>query len=62
VVIQGKDERDRGVVQIKDLVAGKAAAAGIADHAAYKTERPGQFEVPVDGVVAGVRRVLEGGA
>ena len=46
VIIQGGDEQARGVVQIKDLVAGKLAAAGMADHDAYREERPGQVEVP----------------
>ncbi|HVX79861.1 MAG TPA: histidine--tRNA ligase, partial [Devosiaceae bacterium] len=46
VVIEGSDERARGVLQIKDLVAGKEAAAKITDNAEWKAERPGQFECP----------------
>lgn len=44
VIIEGSDERARGVVQIKDLIAGKEAAAAIKDNAEWKAERPGQFE------------------
>ncbi len=44
VIIEGSDERARGVLQIKDLIAGKAAAAEITDHAAWTEARPGQFE------------------
>jgi histidyl-tRNA synthetase len=44
VVIEGSDERARGVLQIKDLAVGKAAAAEITDNAEWKAERPGQFE------------------
>ncbi len=44
-IIQGSDERARKVVQIKDLVAGKKAAAAIKDNETWKAERPGQFEV-----------------
>ncbi|HEY9012600.1 MAG TPA: histidine--tRNA ligase [Devosia sp.] len=44
VIIEGTDERARGVVQIKDLIAGKEAAANITDNAEWKAERPGQFE------------------
>ncbi len=44
VIIEGSDERERGVLQIKDLAVGKAAAAEITDNAAWKAERPGQFE------------------
>ncbi|MGN6100699.1 MAG: His/Gly/Thr/Pro-type tRNA ligase C-terminal domain-containing protein, partial [Devosia sp.] len=51
VVIEGSDERARGVLQIKDLVAGKEAAAKITDNAEWKAERPGQFECPNEELV-----------
>jgi histidyl-tRNA synthetase len=57
-VIQGGDEKARGVVQVKDLAAGKAAAAELAGHDAWKAERPGQFEVAEADLVAAVRRAL----
>ena len=57
-IIQGEDEKARGVVQVKDLVEGKRLAEGIADHAAYREERPGQFEVPEAELVAAVKRSL----
>ena len=44
VVIEGSQEREQGIVQIKDLIAGKEAAAAIKDNAEYKATRPGQFE------------------
>ena len=53
-IIQGSDERERGVVQIKDLHEGKKAAAAIADNATWKSERPGQFEVSRDQLVQAV--------
>ncbi len=37
-IIQGGDEKARGVVQIKDLVAGKKAAATLGDHDAYRVQ------------------------
>jgi histidyl-tRNA synthetase len=43
-IIQGSDERERGIIQIKDLVEGKKAAQAIKDNAEWKSERPGQFE------------------
>ncbi len=61
VVIQGEDERARGVVQIKDLAAGKAASAGIADHAAWREERPGQVEVAESDLVGAVQKMLAAG-
>jgi histidyl-tRNA synthetase len=59
-VIEGGDEKDRGVVQIKDLILG----AQIAESATLEEwkERPSQFEVPRDQLVAKVREILEGQA
>ena len=58
VVIQGSDERDRGVVQIKDLIEGARLAAGIDDHAEWKEARPAQVEVSVDALVETVRGIV----
>ena len=57
-VIEGGDEKDRGVVQIKDLVLG----AKIAEHATLEEwkERPSQFEVPRSQLVTKVREILDG--
>jgi len=44
VVIEGTQEREQGIVQIKDLIAGEEAAKAISDNAEWKAERPGQFE------------------
>ena len=57
-VIEGGDEKERGVVQIKDLVLG----AQIAESATLEEwkERPSQFEVPRGQLVAEVRRILAG--
>jgi histidyl-tRNA synthetase len=61
-VIQGDDEKAKGVVQVKDLVAGKQAAAAIADNAAWRDERPGQVEVAEADLVAEVKRMLGQGS
>ncbi|HSG95388.1 MAG TPA: His/Gly/Thr/Pro-type tRNA ligase C-terminal domain-containing protein, partial [Afifellaceae bacterium] len=58
-IIQGSDERDRGVVQIKDLVEGKRQAAAIADNVEWREERPGQFEVAEDDMVREVAALLK---
>jgi len=52
VVIEGSNERQTGVMQVKDLIAGAEAAKAIADNAAWKAERPGQFTVTEDELVA----------
>lgn len=62
VVIQGGDEKAKGVVQIKDLALGKRLAAAIADNATWREERPAQIEVAEEDLVAAVRRIIEGDA
>jgi histidyl-tRNA synthetase len=57
-IIQGEDEKKRSVVQIKDLVEGKRLAEAISDHAAYRNERPGQFEVNEAELVEAVKQAL----
>ena len=57
-IIEGGDEKARGVVQIKDLILG----AQIAANATLEEwqSRPSQYEVPRDQMVAKVREILEG--
>ncbi|MFU8865501.1 MAG: histidine--tRNA ligase [Rhodobacterales bacterium] len=56
-IIEGGDEKERGVVQIKDLILG----AQIAENATLEEwqSRPSQYEVPRDEMVAKVREILE---
>ena len=58
-VILGGDEIAAGQVTIKDLDAGRALAAGIADNEAWKAERPGQVVVARADLVATVRRIAD---
>ncbi len=55
-VIEGGDEKERGVIQIKDLILG----AKIAESATLEEwkERPSQFEVPRGDLLAKVREIL----
>ncbi|KAE9626454.1 histidine--tRNA ligase [Parasedimentitalea maritima] len=57
-IIEGGDEKEQGVVQIKDLILG----AKIAESATLEEwkERPSQFQVPRDQLVAKVREILDG--
>ncbi|MEL7257893.1 MAG: histidine--tRNA ligase [Pseudomonadota bacterium] len=57
-VIEGGDEKEKGIVQIKDLILG----AKIAESATLEEwkERPSQFEVPRDQLVAKVKEILDG--
>jgi len=57
-IIEGGDEKARGVVQIKDLILG----AQIAENATLEEwkERPSQYEVPREQLVEKVREILSG--
>ncbi|WP_417254064.1 histidine--tRNA ligase [Celeribacter sp.] len=56
-IIQGGDEAERGVVQIKDLILGTK----LAENASLEEwkDRPNQYEVPCDQMVAKVREIIE---
>ena len=58
VIIEGSQEREQGILQVKDLVAGKEAAAGITDNAEWKAARPGQFEIPRADLVSAIQQLL----
>jgi histidyl-tRNA synthetase len=60
VVIVGSNERAKGVVTIKDLKAGAAAAKGMADNEAWRKQRPGQFEAPRGDLVARIKTIVGG--
>jgi histidyl-tRNA synthetase len=59
VVIQGSNERERGEVQIKDLIDGAQASSAIASNEEWKAARPAQVSVSEDNMVAVVREILE---
>ena len=58
VVIQGSQERDKGEVQLKDLIEGAKAAAAIKDNKDWKEARVAQLSVPESDLVAEVRKIL----
>jgi histidyl-tRNA synthetase len=58
VIIQGSDERERGEVQIKDLIEGAKAAAAIETNEEWRAARPAQFSVAEADLVQAVRDVL----
>ncbi len=57
-IIEGGDEKERGVVQIKDLILG-AKIAETATHEEW-AGNPSQFEVPRDQMLAKVQEILKG--
>lgn len=58
VVIQGGDEREKGEVQIKDLIEGMRLSEEIADNVTWREARPAQFSVDESELVAAVKQVL----
>jgi histidyl-tRNA synthetase len=58
VVIQGGDERAKGVVQIKDLVEGARLAEKITDNAEWREGRPAQVEVAESELVETVKAII----
>ncbi len=58
VVIQGSNEREKGEVQIKDLIEGAKAAAAIKDNKEWKATRAAQVTVPESALVDEVRKIL----
>jgi histidyl-tRNA synthetase len=59
VVIQGPDELERGIVQLKDLAAGAEMARQIDSRAEWREVRPAQVAVPESELVAAVKAALE---
>jgi histidyl-tRNA synthetase len=57
-IIQGSDEREKGIVQIKDLIEGKRLSGEIADNVTWRESRAAQVEVGEADIVASVIRML----
>ena len=58
VIIQGGNERETGVVQIKDLIEGKRLSGEIEDNASWREARVAQDTVPEADLVDKVREIL----
>ena len=58
LVVCGADERARGEVQLKDMSVGRKRTAQVADRSQWKSERPGQFNVPRAELVAAIQKLL----
>ncbi|WP_102830668.1 histidine--tRNA ligase [Bartonella bovis] len=58
VVIQGSQERERGVVQIKDLVEGARLANEIKDNQTWRESRPAQITVKENQLIQAVQDIL----
>ncbi|MVA81779.1 histidine--tRNA ligase [Agrobacterium vitis] len=57
-IIQGGDEREQGVVQIKDLIEGKRLSGEITDNTEWREARVAQIVAPEAELVAKVKEIL----
>lgn len=57
-VLQGEEERARGVVTLKDLKLGAELSREIADREAWRAAKPAQIECPREALVAHVQALL----
>jgi histidyl-tRNA synthetase len=57
-IIEGGDERERGEVQIKDLIEGRRKAQAISSREEWVSERPAQVSAPREKLVETVRQML----
>ena len=55
----GGEERDKGEVQIKDLIEGARLSAEIEDNVTWRESRPAQVTVQESDLVAEVQQILE---
>lgn len=60
VIMLGGDEKAKGIVTLKDMAAGRRAAAQIEDRSTWIQDRPGQISVPRGELIDAVRRLSAG--
>jgi histidyl-tRNA synthetase len=58
-VLYGSNEKERGVVTLKDMEVGRRRAEALANRQDWLEERPGQREVPRSDLITAVREMLE---
>jgi histidyl-tRNA synthetase len=59
VILYGSQEKEQGIVTVKDMVAGRERAKPVADRKEYLAQRAGQVTVPRAELVASIRKMLE---
>jgi histidyl-tRNA synthetase len=59
VLLYGSNEKEKGIVTLKDMEMGRKRAEALANRQDWLEERPGQREVPRGELVATIRGILE---
>ena len=57
-ILYGSQEKEQGIVTVKDLVAGRERAQAVADRKEYLGQRAGQGTIPRNELVSGIRKML----
>jgi len=58
-VLYGSNEKEKGIVTLKDMEVGRRRAEALANRQEWLEERPGQREVPRSELVPAVKEMLE---
>lgn len=58
VILYGSQEKEQGMVTVKDMVAGRERAKPVADRKEYLAQRAGQVTIPRAELVASIRKML----
>ncbi|HET7433616.1 MAG TPA: histidine--tRNA ligase [Thermoanaerobaculia bacterium] len=61
-LLYGSNEKEQGIVTVKDMVAGREQAKPVADRKEYLAQRAGQFTVPRAELVSRLKELLAEGA
>lgn len=57
-ILFGSNEKEQGIVTVKDMVAGRERAKPVADRKEYLAQRAGQVTIPRNELVEGIRKML----
>jgi histidyl-tRNA synthetase len=57
-ILYGTNEKEQGIVTVKDMIAGRERAKPVADRQEYLAQRAGQVTIPRGELVEGIRRML----
>jgi histidyl-tRNA synthetase len=58
VILYGSDEKQQGVITVKDMAVGRARSGQLGDRTAWITQHPGQRNIPRADLVLGIRAML----
>lgn len=57
-ILYGSNEKEQGIVTVKDMAIGREKAAAVGDRSEWLAARPGQVTIPRGELVEGIRKLL----